>query len=153
MKKIKVLQGMAQADKISLLVALVIAYFTASSAFATVLVSKMMPNIGVIIVLVIAFLVVTSIFGGGNPLTGGLITLIMLGLMALVFWNSFVTAYAEVFGVQVQLPEVAREDIFDLVIVGALIFLFLWLLGFLKTSDKGVIALFKPQWGWPPFNN
>ena len=55
-------EGESKKKGIYLIVALVLAYFTASSAFATLVISKMTPQLGMVLVAILAFLLIFGFF-------------------------------------------------------------------------------------------
>jgi len=126
---VKVFGNATNNNKIRAIFAFVAAYFTATSAFATVMISKLFPNLGIVLISVIVMLVVTSfVSGSGKPVSGGFLKVIMLLLVAWIIWNSWNSATWEVYGYKTQV-QVSMQDIADIVLVIIFVIIFLKVLG------------------------
>ena len=87
-------QGMDNKGKgINVAIALVFAYFTASSAFATIIISKMAPSLGMLLVAVLSLVMVFAFLSGEGDFSQdkykwvvGVITIIGFGY---ILWSAF----------------------------------------------------------------
>jgi hypothetical protein len=96
--------------------ALVIAFFTASSAFSVLLITKLFPNVGMITMIMIGFLAVIAIIpkeeGVGKLTFGPLLTLAGIALVAYFTWTSMAgTISLE----GLNLPELSKTEIYGIV--------------------------------------
>lgn len=77
---------------VRLIIALVIAYFTASSAISTALLGNLFPNVGIAMLVLLSFLIVAGFllpdkFRENLPF-GGIVTLITLALILIITWET-----------------------------------------------------------------
>lgn len=116
-----------------LLLALVIAFFTASSAFSVILITKLFPNLGMVTIIIISFLVVMALIPEEKRgfTLGPLLTLAGIGLVAYLTWTSMAgTLSLEGLG----LPTLTRNEIYGIIFI--LIFLSFILLIYLAGGKK-----------------
>ncbi len=86
LEKVKVFGDIQHGNKrgIYLIVALVFAYFTASSAFATLIIAKMTPQLGMVLVAILVFLIIFTFLSGGDDMTGEKYPKWLLWVMVLI---------------------------------------------------------------------
>lgn len=105
-----------------LVIGLIISYFTASSAFATMIISKMTPQLGMILTAVLFFLLIFAFLMGGNhPFGDASLRYVMYFFMivgaAWLFFGTFLSLPA---GAGVSLPALTTFDV-GLIIIGVFI--------------------------------
>src|SRR4030042_207758 len=119
-----------------LILALVIAFFTASSAFSVILITKLFPNLGVVTMIMIAFLVVMAMIPQKTRkfTLGPLLTIAGIGLVAYLTWTSM----AGTLNIEgLTMPELTKNEWYGIVFI--LIFLTVILLIFLAGGKgKGI---------------
>jgi len=134
---VKVFGDTTNNNKIRAIFAFVAAYFTATSAFATIMISKLFPNLGIVLISVIVMLVVTSfVSSSGKPVSGGFLKVIMLLLVVWIIWNSWNSATLEVYGYKTKV-QVSAQDMADIVLVILFIIIFLKVLGVGGNKSSG----------------
>lgn len=119
-----------------LLLALIIAYFTASSGLAVVLITKLFPNLGIITVLIVSFLAVVGLLTQKDDdkiLSLPIMTIIGIGLVVYLVWSSMGATIRDVgFG----MPTLSMNEwftiVFLLIFVGVIL-----LVAFTGGEDKG----------------
>lgn len=121
---------------LSMILAIVIAYFTASSAFVTIMVSKLFPNIGLAIMAIIGVMLVLVFLAPDQFKEGlGVSPIIGIGIFLVIIWLTwtFAAPALESAGILAQISGatgfgITNEDVTILVIaaavIGGLYFLF-----------------------------
>ncbi len=144
LKKVPILGATTGDYRIHLVISLVMSYFTATSAFATVLITSLFPRIGIVILLGILALIVTSFMGAGDSLQG-----ISKGLMIFLFgwavWNSWSFATIEAFGYKPTFLNISAQDWPQIILLLVLAWIFLYLIGGGK-PPAGWSDIWKPPW-------
>lgn len=117
--------------------ALIIAFFTASSAFSVILITKLFPNVGMITMVMIAFLAVIAIIpkeeGVGKLTFGPLLTLAGIALVAYFTWTSMAgTISLE----GLNIPELSKTEIYGMVFL-LILFGFILLIYLSGRKPKG----------------
>jgi len=83
-------EGLEEKGKgINAIIALVFAYFTASSAFATIIISKMAPNLGMFLVALLTLVMVFSFLSENFENYKWLVIIISIIGFAYVLWSAF----------------------------------------------------------------
>jgi len=132
---------------LAMIIAVVISYFTASSAFVTIMVSKLFPNIGLAIMAIVGVMLVLVFLAPEKFKEGlGVSPVIGLGIFLVIVWLTWIFAAPalESSGILAQIDSatgfgVSNEDVTILIIaavvIGGLFFLF-------KSKDDTQESLF-----------
>lgn len=112
-----------------LIIALSIAFFTAGSGFSVLLITKLFPNLGIVTMIILSFLVVLSILTPKETLDNikwaPLMTIVAIGLIIYGTWTSMGNNI-NISGL--SMPQVTTTEmytiIFLLIFVGAIILIF-----------------------------
>jgi hypothetical protein len=117
-----------------LIIALILAYFIASSTIAVTVITKMFPNMGIAILAMLAFLLVVGMISPeGYKKTSVLVLLIAL---IFVFWSTWTSAVQEL-GTEVKVPiELTSQDWGIVIAVAIFVFIVYMLLSFGKPSES-----------------
>ncbi|MFA5406476.1 MAG: hypothetical protein WC307_03925 [Candidatus Nanoarchaeia archaeon] len=112
-----------------LMIALVIAYFTASSAMSVILITKLFPNLGMVTIVILSFLAVIALLMPKQEDKipyAPLIIIIAIGMIIWLTWTS-VSGTLNIEGM--NLPELSRSEwfgvIFLLIFVGVILLVYL----------------------------
>lgn len=116
-----------------LLFALVVAYFTASSGFAVLFMSELFPNLGIVTVMLLAFLIVISMVGTDKLKMGPLMVFLGVGMIAYFTW----TAVAGTMNLDLNFTMPALGFTEWALIIFGLIFLFIVILIYFAGSGGG----------------
>lgn len=94
------------------IISLVAAYFTSTSTFATVLISKVFPNLGIAVVGIAVFLIIVGlVFGSSRGEEKKLVPyLIILGFIGFVVWNAWNDTAIQLTGEGLQLPNLGSQE-------------------------------------------
>ena len=112
-----------------LIIALSIAFFTAGSGFSVLLITKLFPNLGIVTMILLSFLVVLSILTPSDKLESikwaPLMTIAAIGLIVYGTWTSM-GANINIAGL--SMPQITSTEmytiIFLLIFIGAIILVF-----------------------------
>ncbi len=117
LKRVDLLKGNSSAV---FLLALVIAYFTASSTFSVLLITKLFPNVGVVTILLISFIAVIGMVPTGSKKLTLAPVLVVFGVLfvALSTWQG-VAGSLSLEGLRI--PAVSREEMYGLIFLGIFI--------------------------------
>lgn len=138
-------------NRIRTVVSVAVAYFTATSAFATVLIANLFPNVGILLIFGIFAMVVTTFIapnsGEAAPLRG-MSKALMVILFGWMIWNAWSVASLEVLGFSPEIIEVNPQDwpqiiLFVLIAIG---FYYMFFGGREGDSDNRWLMAFKPPW-------
>ncbi len=119
-----------------LILALAIAYFTATSAFSTILITKMFPYLGMVTVALLVFIVIGGFLSKkeegfyGMPLR----PLIVVGAIGAVIILTWLSVAGELNLTGIQMPRITGVDWGSVIILG--IFIFVILLIFMTGRQK-----------------
>ncbi len=109
-----------------LMLALAVAYFTASSAFATILISKLFPHLGMVTVALLMFLIIGGVLSkdeeGFYNVGGWLRLLIALGAIGAVIIFTWISVAGEISLKGLAIPEITGIDWGSLIMFGIFIF-------------------------------
>lgn len=109
-----------------LLIALAGAYFTASSALSVIMISKIFPQLGVITIVILSFIIVYSIFGSTPSIPfRNLLIIICIGL---IIWAAWSATGSQINLNGLPLPQLELQDWY-LIIFIILFFVVLILIG------------------------
>jgi len=93
-----------------MIIGIVMAYFTATSTTATLLISTLFPYVGIIVFGILAFLVVMALImpekvkGKGLGIVGGIGAIATIGIMLFLSWNSIYDTLKQAGIVPVKIP-------------------------------------------------
>jgi hypothetical protein len=146
MSQVKILEKNKAAQ---LIFALIVAYFTASSTFSVVLVTKLFPNVGVVTMILISFLAVIAMVPGKKyRLTlGPLLTVAGILLIIFLTWRG-VSGTLGIEGLEV--PKLTRTEWYGIIFI----FIFIGLIALIalvggKRQPGGKFASFLKKFlGW-----
>lgn len=119
-----------------LILALVIAFFTASSAFSVILITKLFPNVGAVTIIIISFLVVMALIPEEKRgfTLGPLLTIAGIGLVAYFTWTSMAgTLSLE----GLNLPTLTRNEVYGIIFI-AIFIGFILLIFLAGGKSKGI---------------
>ncbi|MCW1296211.1 MAG: hypothetical protein OH319_00835 [Candidatus Parvarchaeota archaeon] len=117
-----------------LIIALILAYFVASSTLAVTVITKLFPNMGIAILAMLAFLLVVGMISPeGYKKTSVLVLLIAL---IFVFWSTWTAAVQEL-GTGISIPvQLTSQDWGIIIAVAIFIFVVYVLMSFGKPSES-----------------
>lgn len=106
-----------------LIIALVTAYFTATSTFSVIFITKLFPGLGITTMMIIAFLAMLSLLLTEEKMKQGvkwapLIMLISIGIIAYTTWSGMAGSMV-IEGI--TLPQLTQDEWFTLIFIGIFI--------------------------------
>ncbi len=148
LRRVELLKGNKGA---MLMMSLVIAYFTASSTFSVLLITKLFPNLGVVTIILISFIAVIGMVPTGKSKLTLSPLLIIFGILFVIIstWQG-VAGSLNFDGLRI--PSIDKNELYGLIFLGIFILIVLLMFssggGSKKDNAKKAAKFFKNLIGW-----
>ena len=116
-----------------LVIALIIAYFAASSAFTTVLLAKMFPNFAIVVVAILVFMILAGLLGFN---IGGKLAWLVI---AIGLWWVFVTTSSTFIDFGTTINVFQGWELIDFVLIGGIILVMIYFIPGAKDAVSGIV--------------